>query len=344
MKKRTQRYLVFFLIGVIAIGGVIGLVYGISVLTGTIGGPTTPSTTYSTFIIKDGASGEDISDIIEIDIYTPKESVSFETLDDYYDISNFETLVDNDHADDVQEDLSDYKKVWLVLDADGSADISYWTEDWILITPGGFNWQYTFNAHHRSSDVYGNVLDLSDGSVWAGSSEGNFTTELWFPRYTTTNPHWNDDGDWDITGDWDDLSENTQEKLYDETYWRQQEVVFDLDDNTADFDRVGDYRSVTNVPSIKFDFNDTIGSDGSVTDVNFTLSESPIAYYIEFSSDKLFINFMETFDVVDGDFEIEFEITMGDNITLSNMYFGRNEITGNHFSDGYTFTSLQTLV
>ena len=338
-KKGKRRLLYGSLAGIILLlVVVISFPYASQYLDTTT--PTTP-TTKTTFVIVDGASGEIISDICELDIYVPRSTSIFAETDDYYDISLFEIEENNKDANDISLDLSSYEAVWVVLSAD-TPTIAYWTEDWKIVYPNSLNTPRQYSAHHRSSDIYGNILNDTDGSVFSGFTDGNYTYYLWFPTYTTTQYHWDTADNWDIVGDWDELSTATISNLRNENIYREQETVFDLDVDTADHSRQGDYNDVTNIPSIKLTFNASIGADASTTDINMTI-DSDYDYYIEYSTTYAFINFMETWDTTEGVLTLPMEIEFGSQIQCTQIDIGRNEVLGNHFTDGFTFTSEQVL-
>lgn len=309
----------------------------------------TSSTSNNLFNVttRDGASLEDVSDISQADIWTPKTGSEFETEDDYYDITLFELKYNNVVFENINYDLSSYEAFWVVLGVDTTP--GYWTEDWKLVKPNGVNTDRTWTISHRASDVYcPTPIESDSGSDFDGTTDGNYSFHFSFPSYTTTGYHWNSAGEWDYDDAWVDLSAATITKLKNERYWREWEIVFDLDDDTANHDpsTVGTYKDVTNIGSIQFTFNDTVSDvNGNANQVNLTVSSlfDGADYVIDRSGVYMYINFLETWNCENtGAFTVPWEIQMGTDITCSAIKIGRLSVPGASLS-GSTYTSTETV-
>jgi hypothetical protein len=346
--KKSTTLATWILILVVVAAGIFGIVFiGVN-LMGTVSGPGTPtSPDTSTFVIYDYASAEDVSDIVECDLYIPKSDAQFEDANDIYDLNNYKVEEDNVLAKDISIDLTQYEHAWLVISADSQSSYDYFTEDWELLS--STNYPRAFYAYHDPSDMNGNILDLDGGSAWSGSSEGNFTAQVWFDEYNNNELHWAEDSNWYYDQAWSDLTTSTKEKLQNQNNYRSAPTVFDLDDDAADHTASGDYEDITDTTALKFLFNDTIGSEASVTDVNFTISSCPVDYQVEETSisgsnGAIFVVFKNAWKCVNGNFEVDFEIEMGANITLSQAHIGDMTLNYRSLYAGYSFSSVKQFI
>lgn len=352
MKKKNLYYGIITILVI----SLLGYVAYDQLWAGSPAGTPTTTTNYMNIQTNDGASLEDVSDLCQVDIYVPKSTSTFEDENDYYDLSLFELEINNEEAEDVNLDVSDYEAIWIVLGVDTTP--GYWTEDWKLVKPNGLNTDKIYSVSHRASDVFCPTPVESDagtdfGTTASGSfytqNDGNYTFYFSFPTYTTTGYHWNSAGDWDIQGDWADLSAGTISRLRNENQWREYEAIFDLDDDTANHltTTTGVYKDVTNIASIQITFNDTVSlTNGAVTNVNITLPSTfdEVDYVVDITSTYVYINFLETWNCYDmGVFAVPFEIETGDEIIVSDLDIGRLAVPGSTIA-GSTFTSIEDIV
>jgi len=344
-RQLSTKYKLLVVIAILALltGGIYGIIYGLQALGLFSIGGAIPTVSNSHVYLTDWTSGENLNALCPVTILGNKVSLS--DPNEIYDLSNYESVVTAKYPEDISEDLTEYDYVIIIVNPNEATD-GYWTRDYHLFQINGVNQDFYLYAYHESTDIYGNILDRDSGTAWTGAADGNYTTFLWFPAHTESELH--QGTDWSISEELSELSSTTLEKLYNEKYWRCQPVIFDMNDDQADHERSGDYATITETSAIKFDFNDTIGSSTSVTAVNITVT-CDIDFQIEYGSgadtDKLYIVFTETWDTLDGPMYFDFEISMGANITCSNVYAGRITIPGRYFNDvAPTFTSLQTIV
>lgn len=345
-KSLGTKWKLFAVLGILtlAIGVPVGIWAGITAYnTMAIGSETGPTAQpYSYVYVYDWTSNENLNETCPIGILVNDKTLT--EPDEIYDISNYKSLVTEEYPEVIKEDLSSYDYAIFITNPDEATD-GYWTLDHKVVELEG-NSDFILYAKHESTDIYGNILDRDSGTEWAGATNGNFSTFLWFPYVTTTEYH--QGPKWDIYDEIADLSATTLKKLKNENEWRCQPTIFDLTVDQADHDRTGDYLLITETSALEFDFNDTIGASDSVTGLNITV-DCDINYMVEYgagsNADKLYIVFTETWDCVNGDFTLDFDITMGANLTASNVKAGRISILGRYFNDvAPTFTSLQTLV
>jgi len=297
---------------------------------------------YSYVFAFDWASGENLEDLIQVSILVNDKELT--DPNEINDFSNYKNEISAKMPEDIKVDLSDYDYAIFIINPNEATE-GYWTREYQVYDLNG-NANFTFYPKHKSTDIYGSVLDRDSGAVWTGATNGNYSIYLWFPFETTTERH--QGAKWVISDVIADLSAKTLKKLNNEKYWRSRPTVFDMNDDQADHERTGDYLTITETTSIEFDFNDTIGAADSVTGLNITV-DSDINFMVEYgagaNADKLYIVFLETWGTVYKTFSLDFEIDMGANLTCSNVKVGDHSIPGRYFNDvAPTFTSLQTLV
>ncbi len=317
--------------------------YSPFVSTGDVATPTTKST--STIKLIDFATGEDVSDWVEISIWMPKDTdTDFSDDDDPYRLSKFDEDVDSDNADDVAEDLRSYAYVWLEIDPDNDSPYGGYdavtggmlTDDYRPLI-GGANYDYTFYVYHAPENVTINVLNsgLEGGDdalgnspagsngldEWDGAASGNFTIVLDMDRTDASALHYGDssDEDWDITDDdYADMDEDEINWLIDQRNFRTIAPMYDIADD-LDKDYTDDLEKITNAFAIRFSFNDSISeTDGAVNEVNITIVErdfdSETLEVVYGSNNTVFIIFIAPVTYAMGlDFDIEIELGSGIN-------------------------------
>jgi len=242
--------------------------------------------------------------------------------------------------DDFDKDLSEFDYLMFTVNPDEATD-GYWTTYDYFYPNLGNNFVFNMFAFHEATDLYGNVLDVAGGDEWDLATSGNYTIPLWFPVQTFTEYH---RGNYfAITDDLDDLSAKTLAKLQNERWYRNMPTLYTLTDDTCTHGLSGDYEWITETSAIEFIFNATISTtDGEATQVNFT-STCDYDHLLEYDNNTLYFVTTETWGTYYGNFEMFFEASLGENISVSSIKAGRVVIPGRFFGTDYTFTSLQTL-
>jgi len=340
LSGQLKIVMVIGIIAIIGVSSIIGvLVYNNINAQAQAPAPAPQSVSYVG--LTDHTSLEVLDKLCKVSILGNKEELD---EDEIYNENFYESVVTEKYPEDIAEDLSDYDYVIIRINPDEATD-GYWTLADHVYQINGFNTNFNLYAYHESTDIYGNILDRTSGTAWSGATSGNYSTTLFFPFDTATERHWEENGDWVYDDAWADYTSKTQDYIDNERYWRCQPTIFSLADDQTDHTRTGDYVDITETPSIKLDFNTTIGASTSDTAVNITF-DCDIEYQTEIVDDLLYLNFLETWDCFEiGTFNFNFEISLGVNITCSNVYVGRILIPGRFFNEVTpTFTSLQTLV
>ena len=299
----------------------------------------TPAVATSSVSMTDWTSREDLGELCPITVYGDKGEIT--ETEHIYDITYYETVSTEVMPDDFSKDLSEYEYILIRTNPDEATD-GWWTLDDYLFKNDFKNYEYPLYAYHEATDLYGNVLDVVGGDEWDKAADGNYSIPLWYPTVTTTERH---RGTYfDITDDLADLSATTLAKLNNEKYYRGMPTLFSLADDVADHTKIGDYAMITETFAIEIDFNATISSvDGNVCQVNFT-ADCDYDFLIEIDDDALYFIATESWNTINGNFEMFFEITTAANITCSSVKAGRIVLPNRFFNDaGTVFTSLQTL-
>jgi len=299
----------------------------------------TPAVATSSVSMTDWTSREDLGELCPITVYGDKGEIT--ETEHIYDITYYEAVSTEVMPNDFSKDLSKYEYILIRTNPDEATD-GWWTTYDYLFKNDFKNFDYPLYAHHEATDLYGNVLDVVGGDEWDRAADGNYTIPIWYPTVTTTERH---RGKYfDVTGDLADLSAVTLAKINNERYYRDMPTLFSLADDVADHTKIGDYAMITETFTIEIDFNETISSvDGNAAQVNFT-ADCVYDFLIEIDDDALYIITTESWNTINGNFEMFFEITTAINITCSSVKAGRIVIPNRFFNDpGTVFTSLQTL-
>ena len=299
----------------------------------------TPAVATSSVSMTDWTSREDLGELCPITVYGDKGEIT--ETEHIYDITYYETVSTEVMPNDFDKDLSKYEYILIRTNPDEATD-GWWTLDDYLFKNDFKNYDYPLYAYHEATDLYGNVLDVVGGDEWDKAADGNYSIPLWYPTVTTTERH---RGTYfDVTDDLADLSQTTLDKINNEKYYRCMPTLFSLADDVADHTKIGDYAMITETFAIEIDFNVTISSvDGAATQVNFT-ADCDYDFLIEIDDDALYFIATESWNTINGNFEMNFEITTAANITCSSVKAGRIGLPNRFFNDaGTVFTSLQTL-
>jgi len=331
--KKLMKWLPYVIILVFVVGGLSIFFYSQS--------PTPPQTTLnvSTAIVTDFTSREDLGELCPFTAYGDKGDIT--ETDHIYDITYYEIIATEVKPNDFDEDLSEYEYVIFRLNPDEATD-GWWTTYDYMFKNSFNNYEFPLYAHHEATDMYGNVLNVVGGDEWDRDTAGNYSIPIWFPTVTTTERH---RGKYfAIEDDLADLSAITLAKINNEKYYRDMPTLFSLADDTADHTKVGDYGMITETFAIEFDFNETISSiDGNEHQVNFS-ADCDTDFLIEIDGDALYFVTTESWNTYYGNFGMNFEITLAENITCSTVKLGRIVIPNRYFNDaGTVFTSLQTV-
>jgi hypothetical protein len=330
--KKLMKWLPYAIILVFIIGGLSWFFYAQSTV------PLPATATTSNIYLTDYTSKEDLGELCPVTVYGDKGEIT--ETEHIYDITYYETVSTEVMPDDFDKDLSEYDYIIIRVNPDEATD-GYWTTYDYLYDNLGSNRDFYLFGYHEATDLYGNVLNVVEGTVWDRATDTNGTIPIWFPTVTKTELHRG--SHFTIEDDLADLSQTTLDRLWNEKYYRNMPTLFSLADDITDHDKTGDYAMNTETFAIEFDFNTTISTvDGEVTQVNFT-ADCDYSFLIEIDADKLYFTTTESWDTLYGNFEMFFEIFMASNITCDTVKAGRVVIPDRFFGTDYTFTSLQTL-
>ena len=331
--KKFMKWLPYVIILALLVGGLSWYFYAQSAV------PLPTTATTSTVSVTDWTSREDLGELCPVTAYGDKGEIT--ETEHIYDITYYEIISTEVKPNDFDEDLSEYEYVIFRVNPDEATD-GWWTVYDYMFKNSFNNYEFPLYAHHEATDLYGNVLDVVGGDEWDRDTAGNYSIPIWYPTVTTTENH---RGKYfAIEDDLADLSAVTIAKLNNEKYYRDMPTLFSLADDTADHTKVGDYGMITETFAIEIDFNVTISSvDGNGCQVNFT-AECDYDFLIEIDDDALYFITTESWNTINGNFEMNFEITLAENITCSTVKLGRIVIPDRFFNAaGTTFTSLQTI-
>lgn len=326
-KKKSRQNMLIVGVSLIAIliAGV-SIFYAVSPLSPfvTVTETETPTATTTIKLIS-YQDGEDVSNFVEVSIWTNDEDAEFDDTEDIYTMSNFEETESSKDADDVSIDLSDYDYVWIEIDPDAETAFS---TTWYLVY-GGVNYAYSLYVYHLTSDVNFNALDrdtMNELTLGDYDTDANITLVMDCPHHTTTNIHANSD-DWAVDDEeWDDMTESEKDEYYDEKYWRSQAPLYvPADDDEKEFD--DDLEKLTEAFALKFDFNGTISTtDGNAAQVNMTVNDDDLPIEVIISGDLIYLVFYETISFETGDYDFDLEVEFGDDIHLDDIDSGRIEV------------------
>lgn len=315
---KNQRLLVIVLVvmvggvGIFFIGDYVGL-WSIAPETGT------SELTASTFKLTSYPDGEDVSDFVEMDIWFPKSSAEFDTMDDVYTMSNFEREVTGNDAEDISIDLRDEEYIWAEITGN-----SVFANHFILLY-GGMNYDYEFSVYHATSDVNFNILDSNMAAAFTSGYQtaDNFTAIIDCPHYTTTNIHVGDNWDVSTTDFNTDYSQTQKEFYYDEANFRCQARYLDPTVDTADHEYIEGLERYTEYFAIRITFNDSVSTvDGNVLEVNCTVAKGEDVKALV-SGTYIYLVVDDTINFKLGTYDINFEMQFGVNISISTVQSGR---------------------
>ena len=317
--KKTHKRLIF---GGSFILVVFIILFGTGTLTlsniGLGGTPTTPVKTVSTFKLTSYPDLEDVSNFIEMDIWTPKASATFEDRDDIYTMTNFEREVTGKDADDISIDLRDVSYAWAEITGNSVF------ENYFILLIGGGNIDYEFYAYHLTSDVNFNILDSNMDEAFTASYQGdsNFTAILDAPHYTKTNNHYG--VGWEVSAtDFADYTDAQKLEVYDEKNTRVQTPTLDPTLDTADHEYIEGLERYTEFFAIKLTFNESVSTvDGNALEVNVTIAKGENVRAV-YSGTMIYLIVTEIMDFSDGAYDFKFEMQIAVNISISAVASGR---------------------
>jgi len=321
-----------------------GSIYGIGIGVGWWASPfpetttTTPTTEKitSTFTLFSYPDGEDVSNFIEMDLWEPKSSATFDDTDDVYTMSNFERLVTGKDADDISDDLRDEPWYWAEITGN-----SVFANTFILLI-GGANRDYEFYVYQPTSDVNFNILDAVMNEAFTAGYQGdsNHTLIADCPQDTRTpitDLHYG--VGWDVSAtEFADYSATQQLEMWNEKNYRAQARYLDPSLDTADHEYIEGLEAYTDYFGIKVSFNTTIGTTALLTDINVTVAKGEKVRAFKIGADVWFV-VTEDINFKIGAYDFKFEMSIGANISVSAVASGR--ITApNDVPVGFTLYSL----
>lgn len=297
----------------------------------------------TTVTIYSYTDGEDVSDLIDIEVYSPDPDTFEEeedyTWDNYAKLTNWEKE-DTGEAEDISLDITGFRKILVRVDPDNESIFQPYD---VFIT-GGSNTNIMLYAYHLTSDVNFNILNrntMAAISVGTFQTDGNFSLVSDVPHETHSDLHYG--SDWDIsTDDYADMDDEERQEVWDEANWRCQPILYNIEDDD-DHDFTDDWERTTETFGYKFAFNTTLNStDGSVEQVNMTLSEDAPFTKVQ-SGQYIYVLAEETIDWKYGENSWNFEITFAANVSLSNVYSGRFSVP-KEIDDPLTFAPVYSSI
>lgn len=307
--------------------------------------PTTKAT--STFTLIDYNTGEDVSDWVEISLWTEDDDdLPFDDKDPFR-ITNFDEEISSKDANDVTYDLRTVSYAWLEIDPDfesvyggyNGVDNPVVSNDFRLLL-GGKNYDYLVPVYHLPSNISVNVLDrvtsdewnetsISAGLKYTRNDNGSYVVILDLPHNSTNQPHCGDDdgANWEIDDEeFDDMTATELLWLYDQRNFRSIAPFYDMvDDDDKDYD--DDLEIVTNCFAVNFTFNDTVSLvDGELTQVNITLDERDYVAEpaeVVVSGASILIIFYEPILCYPGPYSFDIDIGVSTDINCTSVTTGR---------------------
>jgi len=339
LKKNQKMYLLAFsLIAMFLMFILFGSLLGWWAVTPT----ETPTTqANSTFTLIDYTSGEDVSDFVEISVWTPDEGEDFAESKDIYRITSYDEEIESDDADDVSIDLRDDEYAFVEIDPDGEQVFS---NDFHLLT-GGANYDYTIYVYHLSSNVTMTNINRDNGCVaalynssavdgyfinttytCAFQGTGNYTMVLDVPFWTTTTTQLHAGDNWDIDDtEIVDMSEDELRVLYSERNWRCQTPLYNPSvDTSKEYDTT--LEKLTNAFAVRFTMNASINcTDGAAAQVNMSIRtevfSDPIV--IVTCGQYIYHIFYEPIDFDPKVYTYDYEVSFGSDIVWTDIESGR---------------------
>lgn len=327
-KKLSPGYKILVLIAIAAIclGAIYGTIWGLQQIGFLSGGEVSTTPAYTTIELSSHMDGEDVS-WVEVDFLVPKSSATFDDPDDYYTLSNFESLHSSKDADEINVDMRDHECAWIKFDPDGDAPFS---SSYKFIS-GGANAEYKWDLYDLTSDVNFNMLTSTLDEVTMGdyATNGNFTIIADCPHDTQTAAQLHVGDDWAMDDDdFDDLSASDKAEYYDEKYWACQAPLYDPSvDTDKDFD--DDLERLTSAFCFKFTFNATISTaDAATTQINCSINDASEPIEVVFSGAYIYMVFYDIIDFKYGAYSFTLELEFGTHIHLDDVDSGRVSVPG----------------
>jgi hypothetical protein len=339
--KSKKRKRLYAFLAIILIGG-IAIVAAFMVLQPQAGVSGPAETT--TINLISYTDGEDVSNFIEVSVWTPDPDADFEDPEDDIKNGNYEEDIKATDAKDIEINLENYDPgVWIEVDPEGD---SVFESTWHFLS-GGNNYNYKIYLTHLSSDVHLSTSSRSGSEGWDLDTDGNYSLVMDFPGYTTSNEHAGEDGGdgddgWEIDDDdLEDYDTDDYEYLYNERNWRAQRATFDLE-ATTNYNYESTLERNTEFYAIKYEFNTTISStDGAATQVNFTYNDNNDLLADTHTTGQYVYVIMQSPVLAMDNFD--FEVQLAVNITCSNIYSGRATINDGSIN-GLSFSAYSSSI
>jgi hypothetical protein len=308
------------------------------------GNPPTP-VAKSSFTITSYVDGEDVSGLVPMSVWVPKAGETFDSPDDYQDLTKYTETVSSTVASLVSIDLSDYGFFIAEVQPTGATSTPF-ANNYKLYYTNGENKVYNLDGYDQATDVDGVVVDSTMSAITIAdyATDGNFTCFYDVPHYTTTAAQLHYGTNWDLTAaEFADLTAAQQQEYWDEKYWTGEFGTFVSGDYV--------YKSVlahpnlasfTNVFAFELTFNDSVSIvDGAATQVNFTLTDDNAYFEVCYSADKIYLASYAPITFLNGAKQLHCSIQFADNITLSTWKSVRLPIeqSGNAFGTAVALSS-----
>jgi hypothetical protein len=204
------------------------------------------------------------------------------------------------------------------------------------------NAELTFNIYQKPNNVAVTNVE-KDTSKGLPTADGNYTvTTDSFQKYDTLSAFTNDHigGNFDTTTeDYNALTSTEKEFWLDEDNFCSIPTLYNRSTDTANLKAETSAKELalyTEAPAFKITFNDTIGSDGTVTDVNFTTSDTSYKIFDNTGNNYAFA--VSKNPLMPGD-SFTYELTTGANMTISAMEVGSLSIPSYTQPSSISFTS-----
>lgn len=330
--KSNLKIAAFVLIAIIAIGAVTGILFFVSTIMGTVSGPGAEEPIENTTLVFDNYNYKDTEDLSFVNASIWITTSSFDASDDAdmypasFSSSDAWTLNTSGPAEDIETDLSAYDGyVYIQID---SGDYSVFESDEKLfdfsLVDG--NTEIRISLHQKPSDAaVTNIQD--DTSKGLPTADGNYKLELaTFPQHSALSD-WSGihvGEDWDTSeSEFNDSSTSTQDFYLNEENFCDIPTLYNRSDDTANLKAETASKELalyTEVPAYKFSFNDSIGSDGTGTDVNLTVDDTDNWQVFDDTGNSYAFLVSEN-PLMVGD-TVKYGIAMGVNMTVSSVELG----------------------
>jgi hypothetical protein len=330
--KSTLKVAAYILIVIIAIGAITGIVFTVVPMLGTVSGPGAEEGVENTTLVFDNYNYKDTEDLSFVNATIWTTTSSFDSSDDAdmypASFSSSDAWVKNASgpAEDISTDLSDYDGyVYIQVDAGG---YSVFESDEKLFDFGLIdgNAEIRISLHQKPSNVaVTNIQD--DTSKGLPTADGNYKFEIAAFEQHSALSDWSGihvGEDWDTSeSDFNDSSTSTQDFYLNEENFCDIPTLYNRSDDTANLKAETSAKELalsTEVPAYKFSFNDSIGSDGTVLDVNLTVDDTENWQVFDNTGNSYAFLVSEN-PLMVGD-TVKYGISMGANITVSSVELG----------------------